>query len=544
MVQKTFFINALIQSLGDNGNNGGTNPFVIHTIGDGFFTVPIGTLVGQRMTLPSSPVRITRVEFVVRREGLTGSPTGTLVGKVRRNTIPLDRISIGSSDEIISSTNTINIADITNAQSGQTIAFDFDPVDPEVTETENMFIGFEVEGANDNVLISTNSDPNTILGGDIVIEEPCSSITSLRSDRLGGAIFHDNQFSNYNLRPLRDISSNLIPLGEKITHIRLRNGDGGTSKFRLAIYEGPAPNPVLKAQTPIVSFVGTGVAQEVDIPLISPYIIGTTIHANIWVGIAIDPNTDEFGDPQPPAGHNRVNPALSFWSNDNNFTRLRITYSVFDGTNIVTYPDFPSPTFNAPAGVFQDTDETPYFQLLGPNVNANFDTCWSPDQGEDAVLTITIDEELRQRGVASMNAILIQATKELEFSMRAKLVFRTAVNCTCPNALLQAQDQEEEFFTDAILTKVGVGGQLPVVNVLIKSIGGVSGSYIPTTFTIDAGLTIKGLTPIIVNAFIQAVNQVEFIIDVRLGIREKTFSLGAKVGLDEPQSILDVESVI
>jgi len=59
-------------------------------------------------------------------------------------------------------------------------------------------------------------------------------------------------------------------------------------------------------------------------------------------------------------------------------------------------------------------------------------------------------------------------------------------------------------------------------------------------------LQIKGLTsPVIVNAIIQAVNQVEFIIDARIGIKEETFIIDAQlIILPEPQSILDVESVI
>ena len=422
---------------------------------------------------------------------------------------------------------------------------------------------------------------------------------SWTGNRQGSNINDDHQFSHFELRPLHSPSSTPLILGERITHIRVTRGSGGTSKFTLAIYEGGAPNPTLKAVTAETDF--TGVATNfgvLDVPLLNDYFIGTTNHDDIWVCIAVKPEV------QP--GHNRANPAQSWRADSINFTREKITYSSFDVTNTNDYPDFPSPTFDAPAGIDFQATETSFFELIGPDSDKQ-QKCIAVDSQlvlEPGMVQITTDVGMKLKAQNlehefTVNAIIVLFSEEAvfsqvhlqgitamfseeapligiqEFTVSGKAVLRQAQNGTQVTATLIAFDQKQEFFVNAVLQKtdiqeftvkallegdgqtdtevhailkaldqevtvevdafvgeikivesridafikaLGVSGGVARVDAFIKSIGGVSG--VPETFEVDAQLVIP------------------------LPTADKEFTVSAVIGLSEPQSILDVESVI
>ena len=144
-----------------------------------------------------------------------------------------------------------------------------------------------------------------------------------------------------------------------------------------------------------------------------------------------------------------------------------------------------------------------------------------------------------------INSVIGDPFKEKEFFMGAKVVIRTAVNSLIASAFLKAFDQEEEFFVNAILTKVGVNAKLPLLNAILQAFDQEEEFFINAILQPTATIIIA---PFFINAIlvIQGVNQVEFFIDARVGavVNEETFIIGAQIGLSEPQSILDVESVI
>ena len=176
-------------------------------------------------------------------------------------------------------------------------------------------------------------------------------IESWRSNRQGSNINRVHQFSHYTLRPLEVNSSTPLVLGKEVTHIRVQKGIGGTSKFTLAIYEGVGNNATLRSFTAETDFTSVGTNQDLDVPLLFPYFIGTTTHADIWVCIAVNPVL------QP--GHNQVNPQQSFRHDDQNFERKRITYGApASGTE---YPNFPTDFLLNESDL---EDESPLFQLI------------------------------------------------------------------------------------------------------------------------------------------------------------------------------------
>jgi len=70
-----YLVDSFVQALGDgilgNGNNGGTNdsnttnPYVQQPTDDNTITLPIGTLVGQRLRLPTAPdIEFPAIEFL------------------------------------------------------------------------------------------------------------------------------------------------------------------------------------------------------------------------------------------------------------------------------------------------------------------------------------------------------------------------------------------------------------------------------------------------------------------------------------------------
>ena len=129
-----------------------------------------------------------------------------------------------------------------------------------------------------------------------------------------------------------------------------------------------------------------------------------------------------------------------------------------------------------------------------------------------------------------VNAVL-QKTDIQEFTVKA-LLEGDGQTDTEVHAVLKALDQEVtvevdafvgeikivESRIDAFIKALGVSGGVARVDAFIKSIGGVSG--VPETFEVDAQLVIP------------------------LPTADKEFTVSAVIGLSEPQSILDVESVI
>lgn len=172
-----FLIDSFIKALGDGivgtGNNGSTNanntinPFISQTTDDNTITLPIGTLVGQRLRLPTAPVRVDDYTFVIHRAGTAGTPTGTLTGKIYKNSIGGN--SISGADLIATSDNVVSLSSITTSSSGQNIQFTFTNP-PEITVDDNVFIGFDIVGSNEQMFLHTESTGTVIDGGDVNIE--------------------------------------------------------------------------------------------------------------------------------------------------------------------------------------------------------------------------------------------------------------------------------------------------------------------------------------------------------------------------------------
>jgi len=182
-------------------------------------------------------------------------------------------------------------------------------------------------------------------------------------ERRGTNLNDDHQFSHFTLRPLQALSSTPLILGKEVTAIKITKGIGGTSKFTLAIYSGPGLGFPSAGATPLgtqlrsftaeTSFVGTGDNEELIVPLLFPYFIDTTVHEEIQICIAINPNL------QP--GHNRVLPSQS-WRADSltNGLRKRITY-ISEGGTVSDYPSFPTDF------LLNESDtpgQTKFFQLV------------------------------------------------------------------------------------------------------------------------------------------------------------------------------------
>jgi hypothetical protein len=172
-----FLLDSFVQALGDgilgNGNNGSTNannttnPFISQTTDDNTITLPIGTLVGQRLRLPTAPVRVDDYTFVIHRAGTAGTPTGTLTGKIYKNSIGGN--SISGADLIATSDNVVSLSSITTSSSGQNVQFTFTNP-PEITVDDNVFIGFDIAGSNEQMFLHTESTGTAIAGGDVNIE--------------------------------------------------------------------------------------------------------------------------------------------------------------------------------------------------------------------------------------------------------------------------------------------------------------------------------------------------------------------------------------
>jgi len=187
-----------------------------------------------------------------------------------------------------------------------------------------------------------------------------------RGNRAGGNVNTDHQFIHFELRPLNAGSSTPLILGKEVTGIKVTKGQGGTSKFTLAIYSGPGLgfpflgggfatplNTQLKSFTAEVDFTGTPNNGELIVPLLFPYFIDTTSHEEIQVCIAINPVVQ--------AGHNRVNPAQSWRADDAGGLRKVITYKTFSPSNEFDYPDFP------PDFLLNELDspgDTSFFELV------------------------------------------------------------------------------------------------------------------------------------------------------------------------------------
>ncbi len=157
-----FEISAFIQAKGENGNNGGTNPLaqnpfvgVPDDVGGppvSTTSVPIGTnLCGQRLKLPAVPVIIKSFSFNLHRDGLSGSPTGTLQGIIYRNSVSGTPIIAG--DILDTSDNIVNLGDLTTSITGEEVTFTFSTV--EIFEDDDVFLGLEITGTNEEVLFGT-----------------------------------------------------------------------------------------------------------------------------------------------------------------------------------------------------------------------------------------------------------------------------------------------------------------------------------------------------------------------------------------------------
>jgi len=413
-------VGVLIKALGSNGNCGGINPLVSQSVIDNFIQIPTGTLAGQRLSISTSPVRVTSFQFVIRRDGLSGSPTGTLVGKVRTNSTPNGSIGIG--DEVAISINTINVEDLTTDPAGEIVTFNFDGTG-ELTESDDIFIGVEVDGSNEGIFLGTESTGDVIPGGDYVFDEDCV-VTRLRSNRNGSNISAIIGGS-WSIFPLSSAHSDVLPLGEVITHIRVTRGinlpQGGASKFRLAIYSGPGngfsnacascATPLdnqLRATTSEVSFDGLGVpiGGTVDIPLQGSYVIDSSDHNDIQVCFGV-----RDGDL-----------AIGFKANSKDTLRKRISFA------INPYPNFPSDWLDNGSDL---DNEAPLFLLLGPTVVPDAGTkCFTEEDGVDLTFNVTIETEVRQRGCFSIGADLLgnvvtRTTDPDQFKIGAKFKFTT-----------------------------------------------------------------------------------------------------------------------
>jgi len=167
-----FETSAFIQALGINGNNGGSNPLaqnpfvgVPDDVGSppvSTTSVPIGTnLCGQRLKLPAIPVIIKSFSFNLHRDGLSGSPTGTLQGIIYRNSVSGTPIIAG--DILDTSDNIVNLGDLTTSITGEEVTFTFSTV--EIFEDDDVFLGIEIIGTNEEVLFGT-PPAEPIDGGD------------------------------------------------------------------------------------------------------------------------------------------------------------------------------------------------------------------------------------------------------------------------------------------------------------------------------------------------------------------------------------------
>ncbi len=162
-----YFTNGLIQSTGDNGSNGGDD--IDQDEDDNIITIPIGTLVGQRLTLATTPLRIITLKFTLHRDGLSGGATGTLTGKIYRNSVTGNAISGG--DLIATSTNFVSVSSLTTSVTGTQVSFSFTGLE-ETSPNNNIFLGFDVSGSNEQLFLHTESTGTAISGGDVTVESP------------------------------------------------------------------------------------------------------------------------------------------------------------------------------------------------------------------------------------------------------------------------------------------------------------------------------------------------------------------------------------
>ena len=162
-----YFINGLLQTTGDNGSSGGDD--IDQDEDDNTITIPIGTLVGQRLTLATTPLRIVTLKFTLHRDGLSGGATGTLTGKIFRNSVPGNAIS--GADLIATSTNFVNVSTLTTSAVGTEVVFSFTGLE-ETTPNNDIFLGFDVSGSNEQLFLHTESTGTVISGGDVTVESP------------------------------------------------------------------------------------------------------------------------------------------------------------------------------------------------------------------------------------------------------------------------------------------------------------------------------------------------------------------------------------
>jgi len=164
---KDYFINGLLQTTGDNGSSGGDD--IDQDEDDNVIIIPIGTLVGQRLTLATTPLRIVTLKFILHRDGLSGGATGTLTGKIFRNSVPGNVIS--GADLIATSTNFVNVSTLTTSVVGTEVTFSFTGLE-ETTPNNDIFLGFDVSGSNEQLFLHTESTGTVISGGDVTVESP------------------------------------------------------------------------------------------------------------------------------------------------------------------------------------------------------------------------------------------------------------------------------------------------------------------------------------------------------------------------------------
>ena len=168
----SFTVDGFKKALGDgilgNGNNGSTNsfavnPFISQLTGTVISGVPVGTnLCGQRLRLPTSPVRVTSFAFKLHRDGLSGSPVGSMVGKIYRNSVAGNPIL--PADLLDTSDNTVLISTLGTDPSGTNIFFNFSTV--EITPDDNIFLGIQLTGTNEEVFFGVETTGTVIAGGD------------------------------------------------------------------------------------------------------------------------------------------------------------------------------------------------------------------------------------------------------------------------------------------------------------------------------------------------------------------------------------------
>ncbi len=156
---------------------------------------------------------------------------------------------------------------------------------------------------------------------------PLEAAVVIQLETEGGTHNLQHQFSHYTLRRC-DIGSSSVGatlIGRKVTHIRMTVGNAvNGNKIYLAIYEGVGAAAELKSRSIEYDQSGMSAGQQYDVPLQTPYIIGTNDIEEIAICTAVIGGS-----------------AVQFKGDDTNSDRKRITYNIVCTGNKIP-PDFPN----------------------------------------------------------------------------------------------------------------------------------------------------------------------------------------------------------